>query len=65
VGNADHVYAVPDNLKDPEAAPLFCPGITAYGAVKEAELDGGKSVAVFGIGGGRSHGHTICTLVRG
>ena len=51
VANADHVYSLPDNLKDSEAAPLFCPGITAYGAVKKADLHVGKTVAVFGVGG--------------
>jgi propanol-preferring alcohol dehydrogenase len=40
-------------LKDSDAARLFCPGITAYGAVKKAELHAGKQVAVFGIGGVR------------
>jgi propanol-preferring alcohol dehydrogenase len=51
VANADYAYHVPDNLKDSEAAPLFCPGISAYGAVKKAQLSPGKKVAVFGIGG--------------
>jgi propanol-preferring alcohol dehydrogenase len=34
-----------------EAAPLFCPGITAYSAVKRAEIRMGQKVAVIGIGG--------------
>jgi propanol-preferring alcohol dehydrogenase len=51
VANVDYAYHVPDNLKDSEAAPLFCPGISAYGAVKKAQLSPGKKVAVFGIGG--------------
>jgi len=51
VANADYAYHVPDNLKDSEAAPLFCPGISAYGAVKKAQLSPGKKVAIFGIGG--------------
>lgn len=51
VANADYAYHVPDNLKDSEAAPLFCPGISAYGATKKAQLSPGKKVAVFGIGG--------------
>lgn len=61
VANADHVYSVPDNLKEAEAAPLFCPGVTAYGAVKKAELHGGKRVAVFGIGG---VGHMVIQFAR-
>jgi propanol-preferring alcohol dehydrogenase len=52
---------VPDNLKDSEAAPLFCPGVTAYGAVKKAELRAGKRVAIFGIGG---VGHMVIQMAR-
>jgi propanol-preferring alcohol dehydrogenase len=33
------------------AAPLFCPGITAYKAVKAAEPQKNKRIAIFGIGG--------------
>jgi alcohol dehydrogenase, propanol-preferring len=51
VAVANHVYQIPDNLGDVEAAPLFCPGVTAYAAVKKAGLAPGKRVAVFGIGG--------------
>jgi propanol-preferring alcohol dehydrogenase len=46
-----HAYHLPDNLDPVGAAPLFCPGLTAYKAVKLAEPLVGKSVAVFGIGG--------------
>jgi propanol-preferring alcohol dehydrogenase len=46
-----HAYHLPDNLDPVSAAPLFCPGLTAYKAVKLAEPLVGKSVAVFGIGG--------------
>jgi len=61
VANANHLYQVPDNLKDSEAAPLFCPGITAYSAVKKAELRVGKRVAIFGIGG---VGHMVIQIAR-
>jgi propanol-preferring alcohol dehydrogenase len=56
---ADHTYAVPDNLSDAEAAPLFCPGITAYGSVAKARLNASRSVAVFGIGG---VGHVVLQM---
>jgi propanol-preferring alcohol dehydrogenase len=46
-----HVYRLPDNLDPISSAPLFCPGVTAYNAVKKAEPLAGKSIAVFGIGG--------------
>jgi propanol-preferring alcohol dehydrogenase len=61
VADANHLYRLPDNLKDAEAAPLFCPGITAYGAVKKAELRAGKRVAVFGVGG---VGHMVIEFAR-
>ena len=42
---------IPDNLDSEHAAPLFCPGITAYKAVKASELKPGKTVGIFGVGG--------------
>jgi alcohol dehydrogenase, propanol-preferring len=32
-------------------APLLCAGLTAYGALKRAELKSGETVAIFGCGG--------------
>ncbi len=61
VANADYVTMVPDGLKASEAAPLFCPGITAYGATKKAELSPGKRVAIFGIGG---VGHMVIQFAK-
>ncbi|MEU3985822.1 alcohol dehydrogenase catalytic domain-containing protein [Streptomyces sp. NPDC026672] len=51
LSNAAHTYHVPDGLDLTEAAPLFCPGITAYGAVQKLDLGPGATVAVFGLGG--------------
>jgi len=48
---AHHTYRVPDNLDLVEAAPLFCPGITAYGVVDKVDIGPGSVVAVFGLGG--------------
>ena len=48
---AAHTYRLPDGLSDVDAAPLFCPGITAYGSLSKARLSPGASVAVFGVGG--------------
>lgn len=56
---ADHTYAVPDTLDDAAAAPLFCPGITAYGSVAKARLSPTRSVAVFGVGG---VGHVVIQM---
>src|SRR5450759_1784672 len=56
---ADHTYAVPFNLSVAVAAPLFCPGITAYGSVAKARLSPSRSIAVFGIGGA---GHVVLQM---
>jgi len=48
---SDFIYQVPENLGFEEAAPLFCPGVTAYRAVKRAGVRLGQKVAVLGIGG--------------
>ncbi len=61
LATAAHTYPVPASLPDVEAAPLFCPGITAYGAVAKAELAPGKTVALFGMGG---VGHLVLQLAR-
>jgi len=61
LAKAFHCYPVPDNLDDVEAAPLFCPGITAYSAVEHAELSPGKKVAIFGIGG---VGHMVLEFAK-
>lgn len=49
--NEGFATAIPDSIDSEHAAPLFCPGITAYKAVKAAGPATGKSVGVFGIGG--------------
>jgi len=46
-----HTYHLPENLDIIEAAPLFCPGITAYGAVDKLTIGPSDTVAVFGLGG--------------
>ncbi len=44
-------YKIPDNIDDIEAAPLFCPGVTAYRAVKLADINPDERIGIFGIGG--------------
>jgi len=51
VAPEDFTFPLPDNLGFEEAASLFCPGITAYSAVKRAGIRMGQKVAVIGIGG--------------
>jgi len=48
---AAHTYHLPEGLDIIEAAPLFCPGITAYGAVDKVTIGQADTVAVFGLGG--------------
>jgi propanol-preferring alcohol dehydrogenase len=59
LATAAHTYLLPDELAFEDSAPLFCPGITAYGSVAKAHLSPGKRVAVFGIGG---VGHMVLQL---
>ena len=47
----DFATKVPDTMTSDYAAPLFCAGITAYKAVKAAEPEKHKKIAIFGIGG--------------
>lgn len=47
----DFIYHVPENLGFEEAAPLFCPGVTAFRAVKRAGVRSGMKTAIFGVGG--------------
>ena len=42
---------VPQTMNPEYAAPLFCAGITAYKAVKAAEPQKNKKIAIYGIGG--------------
>ncbi len=51
LGYALHTYKIPDEIGDAEAAPLFCPGVTAYGAVQKAQLQPGQTMALYGVGG--------------
>ncbi|HEX5733143.1 MAG TPA: zinc-dependent alcohol dehydrogenase [Blastocatellia bacterium] len=48
---ASHVTKVPAALDSYEAAPLFCAGVTVYRAIKNAGIQPGQRVAIFGIGG--------------
>ena len=51
LSNAAYTYRIPANLDLIDAAPLFCPGITAYGVVDKIDVGPGDVVAVFGLGG--------------
>jgi propanol-preferring alcohol dehydrogenase len=48
---ASFTHHLPENLGFEESASLFCPGITAYHAIKRANIKVGQKVAIIGIGG--------------
>jgi D-arabinose 1-dehydrogenase-like Zn-dependent alcohol dehydrogenase len=51
VAPVEALVAIPDSLKDAEAAPLLCAGITTYNALRHSGAMPGDLVAVQGIGG--------------
>jgi alcohol dehydrogenase, propanol-preferring len=48
---ASHTVKLPEALSFAEAAPLLCAGVTVYRAIKEAAINSGETLAVFGVGG--------------
>jgi len=58
---ASALVRVPTGLAAAEAAPLCCAGWTARGALREAGLQKGQSVALFGLGG---LGHLALQIAR-
>jgi alcohol dehydrogenase, propanol-preferring len=61
LGMAAHTYPLPEALSDAEAAPLFCPGITAYGAISKLRMGPGQELALFGMGG---VGHIVLQIAK-
>src|SRR5277367_6445317 len=51
VAPVEALASMPDSLKDAEAAPLLCAGITTYNALRHSGALPGDLVAVQGIGG--------------
>lgn len=58
---ATHALKVPEALSSEEAAPFFCAGLTVYRAIKNAGIETGQRVAIFGIGG---LGHLAVQIAR-
>lgn len=58
---ASHTAKLPDNLSFAEAAPLLCAGLTVHHAMRDANVEAGQRVAVFGIGG---LGHLAVQLAK-
>ena len=51
VAPVEALVAIPESLKDVEAAPLLCAGITTYNALRHSGAFPGDLVAVQGLGG--------------
>src|SRR5690349_6803783 len=51
IAPVEALVAIPDNLRDVDAAPLLCAGITTYNALRNSGAMPGDLVAVQGIGG--------------
>jgi len=58
---ASHALKIPKAISSAEAAPLFCAGVTSYRAIKNARVQPGQRIAVFGIGG---VGHLVIQIAR-
>jgi alcohol dehydrogenase, propanol-preferring len=48
---ASHALKIPEGLSSVDAAPLFCAGLTVYRALKDAKIQAGQRLGVFGVGG--------------
>jgi propanol-preferring alcohol dehydrogenase len=48
---ASHALKIPEGLSCVEAAPLFCAGVTVYRSLRQARVQPGQRLAVFGVGG--------------
>jgi len=51
IADAAQVVRIPESVDAAAVAPLCCAGWTAYGALREADLPAGASVAIYGYGG--------------
>jgi len=59
---SSHALRVPDSLSSEEAAPLFCAGVTVFRALRNAGIQRGQRLAVFGVGG---LGHLAVQIAAG
>ncbi|MCX7706082.1 MAG: zinc-dependent alcohol dehydrogenase family protein [bacterium] len=61
VAYEDFVYKIPDTNSDAEAAPLLCAGSIGWRSIRLAEIEGKKTLALFGFG---ASGHIVIQIVR-
>jgi len=55
VTDARYATRLPEGVKDEEAGPIMCGGVTAYVALKRSAVRPGQWVVIPGAGGGLSH----------
>ena len=48
---ADYAVKVPDGLDPAQASSITCAGVTTYKAIKEAKVEPGQWVVLYGAGG--------------
>jgi D-arabinose 1-dehydrogenase-like Zn-dependent alcohol dehydrogenase len=73
IAPVEALAAIPDGLKDVEAAPLLCAGITTYNVLRHSGALPGDLVAVQGIGGlghlgvqfAQKFGYKVAAIGRG
>lgn len=50
VADKNHVYPIPDNFTDENAAPLMCAGVIGYRSFRLSEVQPGEKLGLFGFG---------------
>jgi propanol-preferring alcohol dehydrogenase len=50
IAEAEYVLPLPDSIDDVQAAPLLCAGIIGYRSLRQAELQPGQRLGLFGFG---------------
>ena len=55
IGDGNYTTKLPDGVKDEEAGPIMCGGVTAYVGCKRSGVKPGQWVAIVGAGGGLGH----------
>jgi D-arabinose 1-dehydrogenase-like Zn-dependent alcohol dehydrogenase len=73
VAPVEALAAMPEGLRDTEAAPLLCAGITTFNALRHSGAMPGDLVAVLGVGGlghlgiqfGNKFGYRVAAIGRG
>lgn len=53
--DAHYATRIPNNVRDEEAGPILCGGVTAYTACQRSQVRPGQWVVIIGAGGGIGH----------